>query len=96
MIGTRIPALAGRIVRGFRHDPRTLALIVVVPLVVMMLIGYLLDRDEGGPARGSTGSSADRFAGELRDAPGIVVERVSSIEEALDGLEGDLVALVDR
>jgi ABC-2 type transport system permease protein len=38
----RVAAIAGRILRQFRHDPRTLALIVVVPLVVMILIGYLI------------------------------------------------------
>ena len=95
MIGTRILALAGRIVRGFRHDPRTLALIVVVPLVVMMLIGYLLTGTKAALPVGITGSSAERFAGELRDAPGIVVERVSSVEEGRSMvLDGDLVALV--
>ena len=46
---------------------------------------------------GIAGSSADRFAGELRDAPGIVVERVSSIEEGRSMvLDGDLVALGER
>jgi ABC-2 type transport system permease protein len=43
---TRIGALAQRIVRAFRHDRRTLGLIVVVPLVVMMLIGYLVGDDK--------------------------------------------------
>ncbi len=42
MSGVRIWALALRIVRGFRHDRRSLGLIVVVPLIVMALIGYLV------------------------------------------------------
>ena len=42
----RVLALAGRILKQFRHDRRTVALIVIVPLVVMALIGYLIG-DEG-------------------------------------------------
>jgi ABC-2 type transport system permease protein len=38
----RTLAIAGRIVRQFRRDPRTLALIVVVPVLVLALVGYLL------------------------------------------------------
>jgi len=39
---SRIAAIALRILKQFRHDPRTIALIVIVPLLVMALIGYLL------------------------------------------------------
>ena len=39
---SRIAAIALRILRQFRHDPRTVALIMIVPLVVMALIGYLI------------------------------------------------------
>ena len=38
----RTLAIAGRIVRQFRRDPRTLALIVIVPALVLSLLGYLL------------------------------------------------------
>lgn len=38
----RAPAIAGRIIRQLRHDPRTLSLIGIVPLVVISLIGYLI------------------------------------------------------
>ena len=38
----RVGAIALRIVKQFRHDRRSVALIVVVPLVVMALIGYLI------------------------------------------------------
>jgi len=38
----RTLAIAVRIVRQFRRDPRTLALIVVVPVLVLSLVGYLL------------------------------------------------------
>jgi len=40
--GRRILAIAGRILRQFRHDPRSVALILVVPVMVMALVGYLV------------------------------------------------------
>ena len=95
MSGTRILALAGRIVRGFRHDPRTLALIVVVPLVIMILIGYLLTGTKEAQPVGVVGSLADAYARDLRNAPGIVVQRVASVEDGRSMVrDGDLVALV--
>ena len=39
-------AIALRIVRQFRRDPRTLALIVIVPALVLSLVGYLLRSTE--------------------------------------------------
>ncbi len=65
MSPSRIAAIALRILKQFRHDPRTIALIVIVPLLVMALVGYLigdsgkeplpvavvnLDAGAGGPA----------------------------------------------
>ncbi len=41
----RARALAGRIVNQFRRDVRTLALLVVVPVVIMALVGYLIGTD---------------------------------------------------
>lgn len=42
----RVAAIAGRILQQFRRDPRTLALIVIVPLAVMALAGYLISEDK--------------------------------------------------
>ncbi|MEW6059552.1 MAG: ABC transporter permease [Actinomycetota bacterium] len=39
---SRIGAIALRILKQFGHDPRTIALVVIVPLLVMALIGYLI------------------------------------------------------
>jgi ABC-2 type transport system permease protein len=39
---SRVGAIAMRILKQFRHDRRTVALIVIVPTVVMALIGYLI------------------------------------------------------
>ena len=51
MNGGRIGALTVRIVRTFRHDRRTLGLIVIVPLVVMALIGYMVGDSGKEPVR---------------------------------------------
>ena len=45
----RAQALAGRIVNQFRRDARTLALLVVVPVVIMALVGYLIGTDGKRP-----------------------------------------------
>lgn len=39
-------ATTGRILRQIRHDPRTLAIITVVPMLVITLLYYLFDRRE--------------------------------------------------
>lgn len=39
-------ATAGRILRQIRHDPRTLGIITVVPMVVITLLYFLFDRRE--------------------------------------------------
>ncbi len=43
----RVIAVMRRVVQQFRHDRRSLALILVVPLVILSLLGYLL-RPSGG------------------------------------------------
>lgn len=47
----RIFALSRRILSQFGHDPRTLLLMFVVPILVMSLIGYVFKAQEGKPAR---------------------------------------------
>lgn len=74
MNASRTGALALRIVRGFRHDRRTLALLVVVPLVVMVLIGYLVGDDKEPLRVGLVGATADSpFGGALASQPGIEI-----------------------
>ena len=41
-------AVTLRIVRQFRRDPRTLILVFAVPIVVILLVGYLLRTTSGG------------------------------------------------
>jgi ABC-2 type transport system permease protein len=88
---TRIGALAQRIVRAFRHDRRTLGLIVVVPLVVMVLIGYLVGDDKEELRVAVYGMSAESpFALAFDDQPGVTVagvaeDRASAQEAVLGG-----------
>jgi ABC-2 type transport system permease protein len=83
---SRVTAIAGRIVRQFRHDRRTVALIIVVPLAVMALIGYLVgdsgkeplpvavvNLDEGGTSPVGTVNLGEVFVRSLRDQDSIEV-----------------------
>ncbi len=86
MNGGRICALAGRIVRGLRHDPRSVGLMIVVPLIVMALIGYLVGTDREPLRVGVSAAAADApsaayrtaFVTALRAQPGIRVVTVAS------------------
>lgn len=93
----RVGALALRIVKQFRHDRRSVALIVIVPLVVMALIGYLIgdagkeplpvavvDLDGPVPAPTGTGSVSvgALLVDRLEQDDAIEVEPVASEEEA--------------
>ncbi|HUL84599.1 MAG TPA: ABC transporter permease [Actinomycetota bacterium] len=81
-------ALALRIIRTFRHDRRTLGLIVIVPLVVMALIGYMVGDSGKEPLRvgvvppaltpGGEAAPVLAFQDQLRRRPGIRVTDVTS------------------
>ena len=43
MNGRRTVATAGRVLTQLRHDPRTVALMVVVPSVLMTMLRYVFD-----------------------------------------------------
>jgi len=103
----RVGALAARIVRGFRRDPRTLALLVIVPLVVMALIGYMLSDDReplrvavanGDPNEtcGAIVSDTATFRDALAAQPGIEVVEVTTCDEGIAKIEaGDLEGIVE-
>jgi ABC-2 type transport system permease protein len=92
--GARVLALALRILRQFRHDRRTVALIVIVPLVVMALIGYLVsddkealpvavvDLDAGATTPAGQVSLGERIAALLGADPALKVVTVPTPEEA--------------
>jgi ABC-2 type transport system permease protein len=67
----RAGALAMRIIRAFRHDRRSLALVVIVPLVVMALIGYLVGDDKEPLRVGITATSADPVFVALQKEPSV-------------------------
>ncbi len=82
----RVLVLAGRIVRQFLRDHRTLALVIIVPSAVMGLLAYLVDEDKEpvtvGLVQQDEGFEAapglrldlgNRLAEHLRRAPGILV-----------------------
>ncbi len=52
-------AVTLRIVRQFRRDPRTLALLFVVPVMVILLVGYLLRTSSGGIRLGFVDDTGD-------------------------------------
>jgi len=103
----RVGALAARIVRGFRRDPRTLALLVIVPLVVMALIGYMLSDDreplrvavangESNETCGAIVSDTGTFRDALAQQPGIEVVEVTTCDEGIAKIEtGDLEGIVE-
>lgn len=52
MSGRRVLAITRRLLQQFRRDPRTLALLFIVPLVILALFGYLLRGGGSVPAMG--------------------------------------------
>jgi len=80
----RIAAVAKRIVEQFRHDRRTLAFLVGVPLVILTLIYYLFT-PTGGTAtqpiaivNEDAGPAGGVLADGLAAAPSLDVRRVSA------------------
>lgn len=43
----RTLATAGRVLRQLRHDPRTIALLLIVPVLMITLLRYVFDADAG-------------------------------------------------
>lgn len=105
MNAARVAAIAGRIVRQFRHDRRTVGLIIIVPLAVMALIGYLvgdsgkeplpvavLNLDEGGTTPGGTVNLGVEFVRALGEQGSIDVETFGSRASADDAVRDGEVA----
>lgn len=86
MSGRRIAAVARRIVEQFRHDRRTMAFLVGVPLVILTLIYYLFT-PSGGTATApiaivneDAGPAGGVLADGLAAAPSLDARRVSARE----------------
>ena len=92
----RVRALAVRIARTFQHDRRTLGLLVITPLVVMILIGYMVGDSGKEPLRlGVLTSGADRpIVTALRQMPLIqIVELDRDLPDAVARSEVDAALL---
>jgi len=99
MSARRVGAIAKRIVEQFRRDRRTLGLLVVVPLILLALIGYLFT-PSGGTSRApvaivneDAGPAGAALADALASAPSLDARRLASgdAERALRGGEVDAV-----
>lgn len=99
MSARRVGAIAKRIVEQFRRDRRTLGLLVVVPLILLALIGYLFT-PSGGTSRvpvaivnEDAGPAGAVLANALMSAPSLDARRLESdvAERALRDGEVDAV-----
>ncbi len=105
---SRIGAIGGRILKQFRHDRRSVALIVIVPVVVMALIGYLIgdagkeplpvavvNHDTGADTPGGSVSLGARIADLLGRDAAIDVRTTPSEQEATQQVRsGDVAGAV--
>ena len=85
MSARRVLAVARRIAEGFRRDHRSLALLIVAPILMTALLGWVL--------RGSTSGSIDLVVAE---APAAFVEALRDAASRSDlGIEIDVEAVTD-
>lgn len=95
----RAGALAMRIIRAFGHDRRSLALVVIVPLVVMALIGYLVGDDKEPLRVGITAGPSDRIFVALQKEPSVTLSPMqdeAAARRALDDGSIDAAVIVPR
>lgn len=68
MSARRVFAVARRIAQGFRRDHRSLALLIVAPLVVTALLGWVLRGSTAGTVDLTVSGAPQPFVAALRDA----------------------------
>jgi ABC-2 type transport system permease protein len=89
-------AVTLRIVRQFRRDPRTLLLLFAVPIVVILLVGYLLRTSSGGiklgfvDETGGTAAPALQALGRTLSEGGVTPYYPSRAEAEKEVKDGDL------
>ena len=76
MTARRIVAVTRRLLAQFRHDPRTLALMFVAPLLILSLFWFLL---RGGGAKPAMGV-VDEDRGRLGAVVAAQLERSSQVD----------------
>ena len=67
-------AITARLLAQFRHDPRTLAILFVTPLVLLTLFALLFRADVPDPRVGVLLEGSDAFATSLADSGATMVE----------------------
>jgi ABC-2 type transport system permease protein len=87
MSGSRIVAVARRIVQGFRRDERTLALMFVVPIAITALLGWVLRGEQAATVNVVVVNDAGQAGQRIVDA------LISATTGAPDGIE--VVATAD-
>ena len=96
----RIVALAGRIVRQFLRDRRSLVLLFVAPLLVMTILNLVIGNTASGvvlgivPPDGALGDTVfSQIQTQLRDQGGLVVKRVARahVDATLEAGDADAV-----
>jgi len=98
MSGHRIVAITSRILRQFRHDRRTLALLFVAPIVILSLLGYLIRGSASSPAVGivneDQGPLGAAIARSLEQSSKISAKTISASDGDAKLKDGSLVAYI--
>jgi ABC-2 type transport system permease protein len=106
----RVLAITLRVFRGFRHDKRSIALMVIAPIVAMSVFGIafggevtnvdiIIVNEDEGLLIGPPGNLTERYLSELiidnLDPEVLIIERLDSMEEAVAKVEdGEAVAVL--
>jgi ABC-2 type transport system permease protein len=98
MSGHRIAAITSRILRQFRHDHRTLALLFVAPIVILGLLGYLIRGSASAPAVGivneDPGPVGATIASSLEQSSKISATTIKASDGGARLKDGSLVAYI--
>jgi len=103
----RVAAVFRRIVAQFRRDPRSLALLIVAPLAIIALLGWVLGSQQATAARVAvinnstnlgSGAVVTRLQSALEGQPGITIDRSvgddSTARQMLKDKKLDLVVVL--
>src|SRR5882762_5465150 len=98
MSGHRIAAITSRILRQFRHDHRTVALLFVAPIVILALLGYLIRGSASVPnvgiANEDQGPIGTTIASSLEQSKKIHTITIKASEGDAKVKDGSLVAYI--
>ncbi|MBI4615194.1 MAG: ABC transporter permease [Planctomycetes bacterium] len=92
---TRILAVARRILRQFRRDPRTLALVLLAPTLVLTLLSEIFEGDEYRPTIATVGLPEPMARALESHGANVVSMEASEAEDALAAARVDAVLSMD-